>query len=222
MSEERLTLAAEPRTVVGKKVKRLRRDNIVPAVIYGQQEPMNIQIERGHLRRVLRQAGTSQLVDINVEGNKELLTVLAREIQQHKTRGDVLHVDFFEVDMQSTITTEATLMLVGESPEALLSMGSVVLASQSIEIECLPADLISEVEVDVTGIESPDDVIYVSDLSLPKSITVLTDPETVAARFQYAQLEEEEEEAEELEEVSVDDVEVIEKGKAEDEEEGEL
>lgn len=222
MSEERLTLAAEPRTVVGKKVKQLRREGIVPAVIYGQKEPVNIQIERGHLRRVLKKTGTSHLVDINIDGNKAPLTVLAREIQQHLTRGDLIHVDFFEVDMQSTITTEATLMLVGESTEALLSMGSVVLASQSIEIECLPGDLIAEVEVDVAGIESPDDVIYVSDLTLPKSITVLTDPETVVARFEYAQLEEEEEEAEELAEVSVEDVEVIEKGKPEDEEEEEM
>lgn len=217
MSDERLVVAAEPRTITGKKVKQLRRDGIVPAIIYGKNEPDSIQLERKQLRRVLRKTSTSQLLDIEMNGKKR--TVLAREIQQHLTRGDILHVDFFEVDMKSTITAEASLVLVGEPGPDTEGLGSVVLALQAVEIECLPGDLISEIEVDMAGIESPDDVIYVADLPSFEGVNILTDPELTVARFQYALTEEAEEAAEE-DYTSVEDVEVIEKGK-EDEEEAE-
>ncbi|MCP4361686.1 MAG: 50S ribosomal protein L25 [Chloroflexi bacterium] len=216
MSEERLTVAAEPRTIKGKKVKQLRREGFIPAVIYGQKDPMTIQFEERPLYRVLKKASTTNLVDIELDG--ETRTVIARDIQQHLTRGDLIHVDFFEVDMQKTITTEASLVMVGLSSGGLESMGSVVLATQSVTIECLPGDLISEIEVNISGIESPDDLIFVADLSVPDSIAVLTDGETVVARFEYVQTEEEVEE-EEVEYTSVESVEVIEKGKIEEEEE---
>ncbi len=216
MSEDRLTVAAEPRTITGKKVKQLRRNGVVPAVIYGRNESVNIQLEDKSLYRVLRQTGSTQLLDIKLLDARH--TVLAREIQQHVTRGDLIHVDFFEVNMSQTITSEAALMLVGVAGEEAQGMGTVVLATQSVEIECLPGDLISEIEVDRARIETPDDVLYVSDLTAPKGVTILTDSGKVIARFEYMQTEEEVE-AEELEETSVEDVEVIEKGKEEEEEE---
>lgn len=218
MSNERLTIAAEPRTIKGKQVKILRRDGLIPAVIYGQSDPVTIQLERKALRRVLKQAGSTQLVEVELGGSA--YTVLAREIQQHVTRGDLIHVDFYEVDMKATITAEAALILVGESKPVQDGLGSVTLSVLSVEIECLPGDLISEIEVPIEAIETPDDVIYVSDLSIPQGINVLTDPEMAVARFQYTQTEEAAE-AEEEEFASVEDVEVIEKGKEEGEEEAE-
>lgn len=215
MSNERLVVAAEPRTIIGKKVKQLRRDGLVPAVIYGKSEPDSIQLERKQLRRVLKIASTSQLVDIEIGGGKR--TVLARDIQQHFTRGDIMHVDFYEVDMKVTITTEASLVLVGDPTEEMALLGSIVLAMQAVEIECLPGDLISEIEVDKAGITSPEDVIYVADLPSIKGVTILADPETTVARFQYMQTEAAAEEEEE-DFSTVEDVEVIEKGKEEEEE----
>jgi len=217
MSDERLLVAAEPRTIVGKKVKQLRREGFVPAIIYGKEAPDTIQLKRKQLRRVLKVTSTSQLLDIEMNGKKR--TVLAREIQQHLTRGDILHVDFFEVDMESTITAEASLILVGEPGKATEGMGSVVLAATTVEIECLPGDLISEIEVDATQIETPDDVVYVSDLPSFEGVTILADPEMAVARFQYTQTEEEAE-AEEEDFTSVEDVEVIGE-ETEDEEEAE-
>jgi len=216
---DRVSIAAEPRAVVGKKVKQLRREGLIPAVIYGQDEPVHIQLPNNLLRRALRIASTTQLIDIKLNGKS--YTVLAREIQQHVTRGDLIHVDFMEVDMKVTITAEATVVSIGKAPSSLEGMGSVVTPLHVIEIECLPGDLISEVEVDISRVQTPDDVVYVSDLEVPKGVTILTDPETVVARFEYAQLveEEEEEEVEEgLLEVSTESVEIIEKGKTEEEE----
>ncbi len=218
MSEDRLAIDAESRTVVGKKVKQLRRKGLVPAVIYGINDPITIQMDKILLRRVLRRAGTTNLIDISVD--EGIRTVLARDIQQHLTRGDIIHVDFQEVDLKVKITAEASLILVGRSKMMEDALGSDVLSLNSVEIEALPDDLIAEIEVDVSQLESADESIYVSDLSVPAGVTILTDPETAVARFEYARLEEEEEE-EELEgfEATADSVEIIEKGKVEEEEE---
>lgn len=216
MSDERLNITAEPRPVVGKKAKQLRREGMIPAVIYGQKEPLHIQLENLSLRRILRRAGSTNLVDISLGNSKR--TVLVREIQSHVTRGDLLHVDFIEVDMKVTITAEAELVSVGQSAPAADGLGVVTLVLRSVEIESLPDALVSEIEVDFAKIETPDDVIYVSDLVVPEGVTILTDPETTVARFEYAQLVEEEEEEEELFVPAADAVEVVGKGKEEEEE----
>ncbi|MCP4418545.1 MAG: 50S ribosomal protein L25 [Chloroflexi bacterium] len=217
MSDDRLTIDADPRTVIGKKVKLLRWNGVIPAVIYGINDPLTIQLDNKILRRVLRKAGSTNLIDISVAG--ETRTVLAREIQQHLTRGDLIHVDFQEVDMKVKITAEASLILVNQSAPMVEGLGSDVLSLQNVEIEALPDDLVAEIEVDASQIVSNTDVVFVSSLVAPKGVTILTDGEVVAARFEFTQLEIEEEE-EELEfDATADSVEIIEKGKEEEFEE---
>jgi large subunit ribosomal protein L25 len=152
---------------------------------------------------------------VNVEGKE--YTVLAREIQQHVVRRNVMHIDFMEVSMTETITSEAELIMVGESPSLELAEGMIAQSMFSVEIECLPDALISVIEVDISVIETPGDSIQVSDLPIPDGVTVLADENATVARFQSirAALEEEEEE-EGLEELDADAVEVI--GEEEEEE----
>lgn len=215
---ERISVAAEPRTIVGKKAKQLRRNGFIPAVIYGQGNNVHIQIENLTLRRVLRTAGTTNLIEVDIDGGKR--TVLARDVQTHPTRGDLIHVDFYEVNMQEKIIVDAALVSVGVAPPVADGLGSTPLILYSVQIECLPDNLISEIEVDLTKIETPDDVIYVSDLVVPEGVEILVDPEEVVARFEYLQLEEEEEEEEEESflESAADEVEVITKGKKDEDE----
>ena len=215
MSDDRLVIDAEPRTLTGKNVKHLRWDGIIPAVIYGINDPVTIQLDNHVLRRVLRKAGSTNLIDISFSGQTR--TVLAREIQQHLTRGDLIHVDFQEVDMKVKITAEATLVLVNQSAPMVEGLGSDVLSLQSVEIEALPDDLVAEIEVDTSQITSGEAVVYVSSLVTPQGVTILTDGELIAARFEYTQLETVEEEEEEFE-ATADSVEIIEKGKEEEEE----
>ena len=141
---------------------------------------------------------------------------MAREIQRHLTRGDLIHIDFLEVDLKVLVTVEAQLRGVGQSAPAEEGLGIATLALRAVEIECLPDALLDEVEVDMTLITTPDDVIYVADLIVPEGVTILTDPETVAARFERV-AEEEEEEEEELFAPAADAVEVIGRDKPEDE-----
>jgi len=214
---DRITIAAEQRKVTGKKVKQLRRQGYVPGVVYGQSEPLNVQMERKQLRRALRTAGMTQLTTLDVDGKE--YTVLAREIQQHLTRGDLLHIDFMEVDMAVTIRSEAELVTVGESPAVQSEEGMISQAMFSVEIECLPDALVSQIEVDISRILTPSDSIHIRDLEVPEGVTLLADADATVARFQSirAALEEEEEgEEEELGELEAGAVEVIGKDSEED------
>lgn len=213
-------LNAQSRNLAGKRAKKLRRDGIIPAVIYGQGNNLSIQVDNLPLRRVLREAGMTSLIEIDLEGDRR--TVLAKAVQTHQTRGDLIHVDFYEVDMKTKLVVEASLVTRGIAAPVLEGIGSTSLTLYNVEIECLPDNLISEIEVDLSLIEMPEDMIYVRDLDVPSGVTILADDDTVVARFEYLVAEEEEEEEEEdlLFADVADEVEVIGRGKSEEEEEG--
>jgi large subunit ribosomal protein L25 len=217
MSDERLAIAAETRVITGKKVKQLRREGITPAVIYGATEPVSIQMNARELFRVLRKSGGSNLIDVHL--GEETRTVLARDIQQHLTRGDLIHVDFLEVDLKVVIAGEAELVAVGTSAAMASGQGTISFAMRSIAIEALPEALVSEIEVDISMIKETDDVITVADLVLPKGVVVLAEPEETIASFSFDRAAIEEEDEEGLEgdfTPSADSVEVIGKGKEEE------
>jgi large subunit ribosomal protein L25 len=214
---DRIIIEAEQREVIGKQVNQLRRSGWIPGVVYGRNDPVSIQMEQKALRRALRTVGTTNLAELKFGNN--LKTVLVRDIQQHLTRGDILHVDFLEVDMASTIRSEAELVAIGEAPPEADGLGVVTLMLRQVEIECLPDNLISQIEIDMSTFTSPEDIIHVSDIPVPAGVTILTDPDTIVARFEYVTAEEEAEEEEIVEEEDVaEDVEVISKGKKEEEE----
>lgn len=219
---ERINLEGEIRNVPAEQAKKLRREGWIPAIIYGQGENLLIKVDNLSLRRGLRAAGTTHLIDITVDKGKH--TVLAKDIQTHPTRGDLVHVDFYEVNMAEKIVVDAALVSVGVAAPEEDGLGVATLAIYSVEIECLPDNLVSEIEVDMSLIETPDDVITVADLKVAKGVEILNDADTVIASFEYARLEEEEEEEEEglFITPSAEDVEVIGKGKQEEEEEEDL
>ena len=210
---ERLSIAAAPRTVIGKQVRQLRRSGYIPAIIYGQGEPEHIQLENLALRRVLRHASTSHL--LNIELNGKVRTVLAREIQSHATRGELVHIDFYEVNMKETMTSDAELVLVGKSIPATKGDGHDILLLHEVEIECLPDNLVAEISVDASMIKDDEMVIYVKDIQAPTGVTILADPETAVARFAYDTLAPEVDVPVAI--AAADTVEVIRKVKEEDE-----
>jgi large subunit ribosomal protein L25 len=215
---ERVTLFAEPRVVADERAQNLRKAGIIPAVIYGQGDNTLLKIENLALRRVLKEVGTTKLIDITVEDTTH--TVVVKDVQSHVTRGDLIHVDFYKVDMKTKIVVEANLVTTGISAPVASGLGTTALVLYSVEIECMPDALISTIEIDLGQIESPEDMIYVRDLPVSEGVKVLTDPDAVVVRFEYTPIEEEEEEeiGEELMFApSADEVEVITKGKIEEE-----
>ncbi len=213
---EEIVLNVEPRTVVGKQVKALRREGNVPAVLYSRRgEPMILQANNRELLRVLQRAGGSRLVKLNITGAKDAPMALVREVQREPIKGSVLHVDFFGVSMTEAIKVEIPVRYEGTSPAVTRNEGVLIHAMDSIEIECLPGDLIDSVSIDVSKLEKVGDVIRVSDLKVPAAVKLLADSEATVARVSH--LAGEEVEAAPGAEGVVAEPEVIKKGKAEEE-----
>jgi large subunit ribosomal protein L25 len=141
--------------------------------------------------------------------------VLAREIQRHPTRGELYHVDFIEVNLRQPISSEAALVAIGVAAPASEGLGVTELTMHNIQIEALPDDLVAEIQVDMSLIRTTDAVIHIRDLTVPAGVKILTDPDLVVARFETLSAEVEEEE--ETLEPAADAVEVIGKGKKEEE-----
>jgi large subunit ribosomal protein L25 len=212
---EEIVLNMEPRTVVGKQVKALRRDGNVPAVLYSRRgEPVILQANNRELLRVLQRAGGSRLVKLNISGAQDAPMALVREVQREPIKGSVLHVDFFGVSMTEAIKLEIPIRYEGASPAVTRNEGVLIHSMDAIEIECLPGDLIDAVAIDVSTLEKVGDVIRVSDLKVPAAVKLLADPEATVARVTY--LAGEEAEAAGGEAVMAEP-EVIKKGKTEEE-----
>ncbi len=217
-------LEAKPRTVIGKGVRRLRREGILPAVIYGSEiEPTPIELNAHDATNTLLGVSGSTLIDLKVDGDTH--KVLLREIQVDTIRRDLQHVDFLRVSMDASIRTVVPVELIGSAPAAKEKGGVLVTGLDEIEIEALPQDLPERFEVDVSILKEIDDSIVVGDLTLPAGVEVLDDPDELIARVIY-QAEEVVEEEEELEGfVSLEaEPELVDRGKRredEDEEEDE-
>jgi large subunit ribosomal protein L25 len=213
---ENYVLEAQPRTVVGKKVGALRRTGQVPVVVYGPKtEPLNLQIPYRPLQIALMKAGGTNLIDITFEGGRQ--TVLARDVQRDVLRGDILHVDFFAVDLLVKIKIDVPIHFVGESPAVNTRKGILLTGPTMLSIETLPSHLLSQIEVDLSGLNDVGDAVHVRDLKLDADITILNDPEEMLARIsQSSAARSEEDEAAEAE--AAGEVEIIKKGKTDEEE----
>lgn len=194
---DRIELNAEPRTVLGKQVSRLRSEDWLPAVLYGPGvESRALQLQATAAASALAEAGSSQLITLQISGEKKPVPVLVRDLQRDPIRRTIIHVDFYQVEMTRLVTLELSLLLVGESPVAARREGILLQSRQSVEIECLPTDLVEAIEVDLSDLVELNQQITVGDLAIPATIRVLSDPADVIVQVSPVQEVEEEEEVE--------------------------
>lgn len=215
---DRITLKATRRDVTGKKVKALRREGKLPAVIYGRStEPLAILLDLRSTTKLLREVSRATVLTIDVEG--EEFTTLVRERQRGILTGEYEHIDFLSISMTETVRTMVNVFVEGVSP-AIEEFGAVVVTgADSIEVEALPGDLPESLKVDVSTLTSIGDTLTVADLVLPKGVTVLTDATEMLAVITVPAAAPVEEEEEELEFDEDAEPEVI--GREGDEDEGE-
>lgn len=182
-------LAAEPREVTGKKVAVLRRAGIVPAVVYGHGHASQpIQMDAREFSVLRRHAGRNALVDLKVGGSRAL-PVLLHAVHEHPLTRAVLHADFFIVKMTEEMTVEVPIGIVGESAAIDKLGGTLLHMRENVQVRALPADLPSSLDLDISALESFDDVLHVSDLVVPANVTLLTDPTEPVARVQQPRQE---------------------------------
>ena len=213
---DKIELNAAPRKVIGKQVKALRRAGLVPANLYGRSvKPVSLQIDAKTLNRVLMQAGQSRLITLNVQGREPVMTI-AREIQREPITGSLYHVDLFAVSMTERIKLDVRIILVGESPAVQRGEGVLVHALITVQIECLPGDLIDSIRLDISGLDQVDAHYAVKDLPVSAGVQILADPDETVVRVTPVREEKVEEVVVPTAEAAAE-VEVIEKGKKEEE-----
>ena len=214
---EQIELIAENRSIVGKRVRGLRREGIIPAILYGPKtEVIPIQCDERELQRVLAEAGGTNLISLKIDDAGKPRMTLAREVQRDVITNELHHVDFYQVVMTETVKTEVNIILTGEPPIVQQKEFMMLQGTDSVEVECLPGDLIHSIEVDISSLVEVDDAIYVKDLQVPGNVTILTEGDELVAKVQRLRVAEEEEEVEEeMVEMAPEEVEVIAKGKEE-------
>ena len=193
---EQSELTVQRRRVRGKQVRRLRREGLVPAVIYSHGVgSLPIQVDQHELRRTLTQVGLSRLITLRVDDGEAPRVALVREVQRDILTGNILHVDFLQVQMAEKLRTTVSLHLIGESPAVAQQGGMLLQGANEVEIECLPGNLIDAIEVDLSRLTELEQELTVADLAVPAHVEVLTAPQEMVVRvvtvFEEEEIEEE-------------------------------
>jgi large subunit ribosomal protein L25 len=210
---EEVLLQASKRDVVGKQVKTLRREGILPAIVYGRGiSPIPISLNARNANQILSAISSSSLVVLVIDEEKH--TTLVREKQRDPVTGIVLHIDFHEVSLTEKLRTNVMLDFQGESLAVKELMGVLVIVLESLEIECLPQDLPDRIVADLSTLEEIGDSLYVRDIILPPNIELISDIDGLVVVISAPAVEE----IEEVEAVEITDEEpeVIERGKEEE------
>ena len=178
-----MQLNASTRDLLGKRSRRLHRQGKLAAVVYGHNtKPTALVLDRLEFQKVFVKSGRTQLVDLTVDTDRSE-KVLIREIQTHPRRLGPIHVDFYAVSLEEKITVEVPVHLIGESAAVKRGDADILQPIHALRVECLPTDIPAAFEVDLTPLEEIDAELRVSDLSLPKGVTVLVDPEELLVKI---------------------------------------
>ena len=216
-------LIVQPRAETGKGAKKLRRQEMVPGVVYGHRvESESVQVSQREFDRVYLRAGSNTLVDLKVGTSARPRKVFIHTVQRDPVSHNVRHVDFLAVNLLEEMTGSVPLVLVGEAPAAERGEGLLLHGLDHVQVRALPTDLPPIIEVDVSSLEAIGDTIHVSDLTIPANVTLLTAEEEMVARITDLPAEEvveEPEAAEEAEEGAEGEGEEAEGGQGESEEE---
>jgi len=211
---DKIELTVTNREILGKKVKHLRRQGITPVHLFGHGiKSLALQCETGELERVLGQAGHTGLVSLKVDHEKKSRSVVVREFDRDWRKGQLLHVDFYQVRMGEKIKVDVPIALIGEAPALESKAHMLEHELETLNVECLPAKIPSSIEVDISSLSEPDQTIRVKDITVDKDITILNDPDLVVVKISYRHVEKIEEEVAEV----VGEEEVVEEGEVSEE-----
>jgi len=187
---DRIELVAHKRDLLGKKVRFLRRKGITPVNFYGHGvASTSLQIETPLLKKALAQAGMTSLVYLKVDSGKRQHMTIVRGIQRDPVKGELLHVDFYQVRMDKKLKIEVPLVLVGKAPAVKELGGILVQEMNAVEVECLPANMCHSIDADVSNLVNLDQAIHVKDLKVGDGITIVANPEKVVAKIARLRIE---------------------------------
>jgi len=180
---ENIELETTRREMLGKEVRFLRRQGIMPIHLFGHGvESLALQCDATSLQQTLSRAGQTRLINIKIHGEKKPRPVVVRGVHREPVRGGLLHVDFFQVSMKERVKIDVPLILVGEAPILKSREHMIVQELNTLAVECLPASIPGSLELDVSSLSEPDQVLRVKDIEVNEDVAVQDDAELVVVR----------------------------------------
>ena len=162
-----------------KKVEELRNNGFIPAVVYGPGlDNLNLKVSKKDFLPVFKEAGESELVDLEVKEKNKKFSVLIKEIQRDNLSDEIIHVDFYQPKAGEEIEINVPLNFINEAPVTKKG-GTVVTVMKEVSVKCMPKDMPRELNVDLSSLEDFDSQIYLRDLDFPKGVEPLVDKDTI-------------------------------------------
>lgn len=166
-------IAESGRTTGSAESRRIRREDRIPAVVYGKgMEPISITIDRRDLRLALSGgAGLNTILDLTVDGT--VYPSIVKEMQRHPVRRTVAHVDFIQIDLSQEITVSVPVRLEGEAKQVAMNNGLVDQQMMEIQVRTTPRNIPDELVIDINDMTN-DTVITVADVALPSGVVAIS------------------------------------------------
>jgi len=204
---EKAKLASKIREIFGRKTNKERKNGLIPAVIYGKGiKSESLWVKELDLKKVISKFGENPIVELEMEKGEKNNAII-HEIQRDPVSGNFLHVDFYKVRMDEKLEAEVELNFIGEAP-AIKELGGILVKNlTAVEVICFPADLPTNIDVDISILKTFEDSIRVKDLKIPEKVEVKNDPETAVVLIEEPRSEEE---LKELDEKVTEDVSKVE------------
>jgi len=186
---KKTSIKAKTREIIGRKVKKLRKEGEIPANLYGKKiKSISLQVKSDEFKKVWAEVGESGLLEVEV--GEKTHPVLIHNVQVHPVSGEFLHVDFHEVSLTEKTTAMVPVELTGESPAVKQSLGVLLQTMSELEVEALPADLPESLVVDISGLAEVENQITVGEIKIDSKIKLLADPSEVVVKIGALQKEE--------------------------------
>lgn len=193
---KRPQLKAEERTILGKKVKKLRREGYLPGNVYGKGlESKALQVKISDFEQLYKEVGETGVIDLSF--GEKAKPVLIKNLQKNYATNTLLHVDFYQVNLKQKVKATVPVVLTGEAKAVVEKVGLVLQNVNDVEVEALPDNLPEHIEISVEHLAEIGEQITVADMKAPDGVEILTDPtQTVAKVIEETVAEPEPEETE--------------------------
>lgn len=181
---QEIKLSATKRDIIGKDLKKIRKEGLVPANVYGKKtKSQALTLKKEEFDKVFSQAGETSVVKLLIEGEKEERPILVQNIQLHPVTEEVLHIDLRQIILTEKVTAKIPVEMIGESPAASQKLGILIQTVSEIEVEALPMDLPEKFVVDVSTLNNVGDEIKVSGLPVDKKVELKVDGDLVIVKI---------------------------------------
>lgn len=197
MSE--LILKATARDVLGKKTRFLRRRGITPTHLFGHGvESMSLQCDTAELKDIIARGGSTRLVSLDIEAEKDPRSVFVREIQVDTITDQLIHVDLYQIQKTEKMTADIPIILIGEAPATKSRENILQQSLTQLGVSCLPEKLPPQIEIDLSSLEEVNSAIYARDIDLGPDVTITTPDDQMIVKISQVAIEKEEEVVAEL------------------------